>query len=65
LDWPCIQVPAPARNPPTRPAREATRLRRTELDAGSAFLRLPGKVRGGTMTKLNQLLARLRGMLKR
>jgi hypothetical protein len=45
--------------------REATSLRRTEFDAGSVFYSLPGMVRGGTMTKLNQLLARLRAMLKR
>ena len=35
--WRCILLSALARNPPTRQAREAKSLRRTELDAGSAF----------------------------
>jgi len=32
--WPCRQVPARARNPPTRGAREATSFRRTDLSPG-------------------------------
>jgi hypothetical protein len=48
---------------PHRARRRALGERR--LDAGSVFYSLPGMVRGGTMTKLNQLLARLRAMLKR
>jgi hypothetical protein len=34
---PALEVPALARNQPTRHAREATRLRQTEFDTGSAF----------------------------
>ncbi len=50
--------------------RRAKRARRGAFRAngvrcGSAFLLLPGMWRGGTMTKLSQLIARLRATLKR
>jgi hypothetical protein len=37
-NWPCNQLPAGARNPPTRAAREARSSRRTDLRCGASLL---------------------------
>ena len=63
---PCIQVPAQAATHRRARTREAMELQgERSSNAGSAFLLLPRMLRGGTMTKLSELIARLRATLKR